>query len=372
MNIDSDSATELLESFSELGNEVEIYLDRIACEAAETDSLNGLFRAIHSIKGNAAMLQLKTIVDYTHSLEEVIDAIRGDILVPTAQIVEALQLGFDRLRDLHERELLGYQFDNLNEADLGRLYSDLAQAKQSLAADICTEIVDILGAGFVNDVPSEPQDVLPDIDYKVECLTKPISQTKGSFDLEFFKEIAQQIDRQSQFWHGRSETLCGWANKMNMLAGSIIDPDQLTAAVYLHDMGMSFVSCNTLEKSDNLTSAELEEIRQHPLWGYNYLIRIRDWDEAATMILEHHERIDGLGYPYGNKGSVIHNGAKILAIIDAYFSITNGRADRANRRSIVRAISEINARKGSQFDEKWVQIFNQMIREELMHERKCD
>ncbi len=364
MDIDEESATEVLESFKELSNEVEIYLDRIACDDAEIDNLNGLFRAIHSIKGNAAMVQLKTIVNYTHSLEEVIDAIRGDIIQPNTQIVEALQLGFDRLRDLHERELMGYQFDNLNEVELGTLYSNLANADESTSSNICREICSILAAGFVNEAYEEAIET-----EEIECLTIPDTHTKGSFDLEFFKELAIQVDKQSIYWDGRSETLCDWALKMNGLGGSKINSDQLAAAVYLHDIGMSFVTVNTLEKSENLSENEIEEIRQHPHWGYNYLIRIKGWDEAATMVLEHHERIDGKGYPYGNKGKLIHDGAKILAIIDAYFSITNGRADRANRRSIVRAISEINARKGSQFDEIWVEIFNQMIKEELRGNR---
>jgi len=367
MQVEQEDIDEVLNSFREQVSDCERCLETIACGDAEIDELNGLFRAIHCIKGNAAMIGFKVLVDYTHSLEEVVDAIRGGQITPNSLVCESLLLGLDRLRDLHERELAGQEFDNLHERELEHLFTELAAVDSDDTASLCHEVMELLGAGFVHqqtlsvsDSPSQTN-----IEHVVTCLTKPEETSKPEFDLTFFKELALQVDRQSQFWHGRSEKLLRWALKMNALSECPIDQKQLSVAVYMHDIGMSFISAQVLDKSAKLTDAEKLEIKQHPMWGYNYLIRVQGWDEAATIVMEHHERVDGGGYPLGIKGDLIHPGAKILAIIDAYFSITNGRADRASRRSIVRAICEINARKGSQFDEQWVNIFNDVIKLEI-------
>ena len=94
-----------------------------------------------------------------------------------------------------------------------------------------------------------------------------------------------------------------------------------------------------------------------------FVRRMSQWQEAALIISQHHERFDGAGYPAGIAGAEIHSGARIMAILDAFYAIINSRADRAQRRSILRAVSEINACAGSQFCPVWVDYFNQVVRE---------
>ncbi len=356
--VDCEIATELLEAFNDLAEEIEFCLDRLS--AIDTDNLNALFRAVHTIKGNAAMAQLNGIVDFTHSVEEVVGSLRTRHLSPSDLICEALQLGMDRLRDLHQRELLGHEFENLHENELKGLYRLIAQAQPEDADKYSRQVLQLFGADFVyHELPTAPD--YPDI----ECIITPVGHSRSQYDLHFFRELARQTDRQSRYWVGRSEQLQDWAQKVNALRGEPVDPTQLAAATYMHDMGMSFIPNQVLEKAGKLTTEEISEIRQHPLWSYKFLQRMPGWDEAATIVLEHHERIDGKGYPNGNSGKLIHEGAKILAVIDAFFSITNGRADRARRRSVVRAVSEINSRVGTQFDRESVAKFNEMIKNEL-------
>ena len=368
MQLDQDDIDEIISSFREQVQDCERFLADISSGSSEPEDLNSLFRALHCIKGNAAMVGATVLVNYTHSLEEVVDAIRGDLLSPTSTLCEALLLGLDRLGDLHERELCGQSFDNLQEKELEQLFSELSGARDEDISLICKEVIELFGAGFIDQNTFEQQVVADDdavITETLSCVTRPAGSSKLEFDLDFFKELALQVDKQSQFWVGRSQALLSWALKMNDLCDKPINSDQLAAAVYMHDIGMSYISALTLDKSGTLTEQEKQEIKQHPLWGYNYLIRIEGWDEASTIVLEHHERVDGQGYPLGIKGDLIHPGAKILAILDAYYSITHDRADRASRKSIVRAICDINARKGSQFDENWVNIFNDVIKNEL-------
>ena len=91
-------------------------------------------------------------------------------------------------------------------------------------------------------------------------------------------------------------------------------------------------------------------MQQHPIWGYELLNRMEGWNTAADMVLQHHERIDGEGYPHKKVGDEINDGARLLAILDAYYAMPNLRADRSHRRSIMRAISEVNACIDTQFD----------------------
>ncbi len=102
----------------------------------------------------------------------------------------------------------------------------------------------------------------------------------------------------------------------------------------------------------------------HPGWGGDWLRRVPGWESAAEMVLAHHEHEDGQGYPRRLRGEAIVPGAKILAILDAYYAMIHQRADRAHKRSILRAVTEINACAGSQFSPEWVGVFNQVIRQE--------
>ncbi len=362
MQLDSDIGIELYDSFNELAQEIEIALDRLS--SGNALDLNALFRAIHNIKGNAAIVELLAIVNFTHSLEDVFGALRCERYEATPLLCEVLQLGMDRLKDLHNREIFGQAFGNLQEQELIDLFTQLAKAEPQELENHCRDILKLVGVGFMHGLGGDEEEVVAQ-ESAYECISTPADHSKQAFDLLFFRDLAQQIDRQSQYWEGRSEQSHEWALKLNAIRGTPVDTNQLSAAVYLHDIGMSFIPTHILDKNDKLSIEELSQIRQHPVWGYNYLVRIEGWAEAATIVLEHHEREDGKGYPIGNKGNLIHDGAKILAIIDTFFSITNGRADRKIRKSVVRAVSEINARSGTQFCEEWVHAFNAMIKHEL-------
>ena len=90
---------------------------------------------------------------------------------------------------------------------------------------------------------------------------------------------------------------------------------------------------------------------------------MKRWDQASYIVLEHHEREDGLGYPAGLTGAHICPGAKILAIVDAFEARTHERAYSTNlKRPFVRAVLEINRCAGTHFDPNWVNVFNEVGR----------
>jgi HD-GYP domain-containing protein (c-di-GMP phosphodiesterase class II) len=85
-------------------------------------------------------------------------------------------------------------------------------------------------------------------------------------------------------------------------------------------------------------------------------------EECAKIVYQHHERVDGSGYPEKISGSSITDGAKILAICDAFHSMTHSTPNKPLRKSILRAVVEINACRDKQFDSYWVDKFNTVVR----------
>lgn len=147
---------------------------------------------------------------------------------------------------------------------------------------------------------------------------------------------------------------------MNEMLDCPVNPEQLQAAVYLHDIGMSFIPPQKIYSARSLASDDRELMQSHCEMGYQWLNMISDWEDAALMVLQHHERYDGTGYPAALSGNQICDGAKLLTIGDTFVSITN-LEKRQSKKSLMFALMEINQAAEQQFDPKWVAVFNQVI-----------
>jgi putative nucleotidyltransferase with HDIG domain len=100
-------------------------------------------------------------------------------------------------------------------------------------------------------------------------------------------------------------------------------------AAILHDIGKLAVPDSILNKSDTLTYEERRIMRSHSEIGYNLLKAVPFLEEASRLILYHHERYDGKGYPYGLKGEAIPIGARLIAVADAFDNMTTEHTYRA-------------------------------------------
>jgi len=119
-------------------------------------------------------------------------------------------------------------------------------------------------------------------------------------------------------------------------------------AAVLHDIGLLSVPDSVLNKREKLTREEWDMIRAHPVIGYNLLRGIPSLNQVSKLILCHHERFDGKGYPCGLKGDTIPIGARVLAVADAFDSMTVKHAYRAAM-SPQNALAEIGRCAGTQF-----------------------
>lgn len=140
------------------------------------------------------------------------------------------------------------------------------------------------------------------------------------------------------------------------------DVERIAIGGLLHDLGKLGVGDNTLHKSGSLTSTEFDRVRLHPVMGARILEGLDSFAAVVPLILYHHERYDGTGYPHGLKGDQIPQGARIIATVDTYDSMTSDRPYRSSL-SIDDAIMRLRAAAGSQLDgelvETWVRVVEQ-------------
>jgi HD-GYP domain-containing protein (c-di-GMP phosphodiesterase class II)/type II secretory pathway predicted ATPase ExeA len=124
------------------------------------------------------------------------------------------------------------------------------------------------------------------------------------------------------------------------------DLKRLSLAALIHDIGMGNVPEQIWTKKGALSPSETDEMRRHPLYGYE---RLKPLDEIAKVVLQEHERMDGSGYPNGPLCGDIHEFSYIIGIADIYDSLLHARPYRDKRYSSFEAIREIVAKEKRRF-----------------------
>jgi hypothetical protein len=164
------------------------------------------------------------------------------------------------------------------------------------------------------------------------------------------RTLVQAVETKDSYTRGHSERVARASVMIARIIG--MSEDRVSALRYagiLHDVGKLGVPTRVLQKSGKLTEDEFAAVKLHPLRGMEMLGDIEFLDEAFRGILHHHERLDGLGYPMGLQGRQIPEFARVIAVADAFDSMTSTRSYR-HARTVEEAIQELQLCKGSQFD----------------------
>jgi HD-GYP domain-containing protein (c-di-GMP phosphodiesterase class II) len=124
----------------------------------------------------------------------------------------------------------------------------------------------------------------------------------------------------------------------------------------VHDIGKVGIPRACLEKQGKLTDNEMKEIQKHPLLSHEIISEVPGLHNVATIVLYHHERMDGHGYPHGLVGEGIPLGSRILCVADSFDAMTSERSYKPAM-EVEKSLLELEQGTGTQFDPVVVQAF---------------
>ncbi len=173
--------------------------------------------------------------------------------------------------------------------------------------------------------------------------------------------LAGAIDAKDTYTHGHSTRVAALSRQIAKEAGfPDKDCDQVYFAALLHDVGKIGVSNAIINKPGKLTDEEFEQIKLHPILGYQILSSIKESPYLSIGAHYHHERFDGKGYPDGLAGEAIPEIARIIAVADAYDAMSSSRSYRG-KLSKQNIRDELMRGSGAQFDPRFAKIMIHMI-----------
>ena len=178
----------------------------------------------------------------------------------------------------------------------------------------------------------------------------------GVDDIHTLKEMAREVARKDGYTHEhclRVQTLAVALGRAARLSGESLH--WLIYGAFLHDLGKVRVPAEVIQKRGALTPEEWAVMRQHPTWGRE-MVAGTHVASAGPIIEQHHERLDGSGYPRGLRGDEISIEAQIVAIVDTYDAITTDRPYH-NAESPEAAIAELRRCAGRLFRADLVEAF---------------
>jgi HD-GYP domain-containing protein (c-di-GMP phosphodiesterase class II) len=184
--------------------------------------------------------------------------------------------------------------------------------------------------------------------------------------LNTVKALAAAIDAKDPYTHGHSFRVAKYsmaiAKKLNFSDDQI---SEIEVAGYMHDIGKIGVLDAILRKAGKLTDNEYSEMKKHPGITWRILEPIHLPENIILAAAQHHERLDGSGYPFGLSGDEIHPFAKIIAVADVFDALTSERVYRPAM-PIEKALTILCEGKGKEFDSEVVMALVEAFKDGLI------
>lgn len=184
----------------------------------------------------------------------------------------------------------------------------------------------------------------------IDELRSELGDTESASLLATLRTLITIINARDRYTSGHSERVTNYALLLgNRLGLSAEDLRLLRYAAFLHDIGRIEISRDILNKRGPLSDEERAIIKRHTLYGVQIIEPIRSLESILSIVLHHHERYDGQGYPAGLAGQDIPLLARVLAVADAFDAMMSHRPYR-DAMSLEAALEEIRRGRGTQFD----------------------
>lgn len=175
--------------------------------------------------------------------------------------------------------------------------------------------------------------------------------------------IRLAVDAKDSYTAGHSDRVAYYSKLIGeKLSLSKEDLDTLYEGALFHDIGKIGIPDAILKKPGSLTDDEYHDIQNHPSIGAHIIMPAKIFSNLIPIVLHHHERYDGRGYPAKLKGEDIPYMARIVAVADAFDAMTSDRSYRP-RFTLIKALDELEKGKGTQFDSNIVDAFMLVFKE---------
>ena len=202
---------------------------------------------------------------------------------------------------------------------------------------------------------------------RVETYVSILDELKNEIDeseielVASIKTLVSVINAKDRYTYGHCERLVFYsrllADKLNL---NKEDKMTLVYGAYMHDIGKINISKEVLIKKMPLTNEEWNMLKQHPQNGVDIIKPVASLQRIAPLILHHHEKYDGTGYPSGLRGEAIPYLARVLTVVDCFDAMTSNRPYN-KRKTYDEGIEELKACSGTQFDPEIAKVFIDLI-----------
>lgn len=237
-----------------------------------------------------------------------------------------------------------------------------------LAGEVVCEIDNekiVLGIGdyFTSQGISEPVHfkVLSDVTL-LWVITEPTFSLISN-EMSSLMEVVKLVEKKDRYTYMHSDRVANYAVKIaKKMKLNLEQLENLSQAAYLHDIGKISVPEEILNKPSRLSEEEFEIIKKHPIDGAE-MVKNTYFKDIAPIIEQHHERLNGSGYPYALKGDEISLEARIIAVSDTFDAMTEERVYREAITSSY-ALGELKRLVNTHFDQEVVSALEEVLKEE--------
>jgi len=259
--------------------------------------------------------------------------------------------------------VLNGEIDGIEATDrIGRLFNIPVVYLTAYADDITLErakVTDPFGYMIKPFGEKELHSTVEMAIYKHRSTEKLLDSMEGTIDA-----LATALEMRDPYTAGHQRRVGALAEAIGLALNRSVDEIRgIHLAALIHDIGKIYVPSEILSKPVELTNNEFNIIKTHPRIGYDILGKIEFPWPIAEMVYQHHERIDGSGYPRGLKEDEIIFQAKILAVADVVEAMTSRRPYRMAL-GIETALEEIFSGRGTLYDSDVVDVCVKLFREE--------
>lgn len=354
--LEHDILHELKEEIFELYEASLQNLVELKLTPSDNEIQRSLFRSVHTIKGDLGLVAFTPMIEVMQYLEDILDMLRKSEISYSTSLHDLVISLLDKVSCFVD-ECVSNGKAQYDKQAIDAISSIIKQftANNTHEHDSLLKQAIAVNNGRMQENANKPSEQL--IVIPKTGMLKNISMQK-QIDISFFRELMQSIEKRAGMPAGRGDKIAGLALYINALSNTPIEEDQLVVACYTHDFGLAFMPDALLYKEGDLTKTEHDLLLSHVYKSASLLEHMPEWEGAQKIILHHHERQDGSGFPLGITGDKINEGAKLLAIVETYINLTNENKSNMPVLPEVEAIISINKTYKQAFSGRWLRLFN--------------